>query len=93
MLGLRIGAWSGWGEGQRVELAIEWNSANVTGTVELLVAARDAKIKQVVFAVSSHACDNTETLPKSETMAASLLSPRALQKYTRELYLKIFSGT
>lgn len=76
-----------------IELPIESNNANVTGTVDLLVAARDAGVKRVVFAASSSAYGNTETLPKIETMAPSPLSPYALQKYAGELYMKIFYET
>lgn len=76
-----------------IELPIESNNANVTGTVDLLVAARDAGVKRVVFAASSSAYGNTETLPKIETMPPSPLSPYALQKYAGELYMKIFYET
>jgi UDP-glucose 4-epimerase len=76
-----------------IELPVESNDANITGTVDLLVAARDAKVKRVVFAASSSAYGNTETLPKIETMAPSPLSPYALQKYAGELYMKIFYET
>ncbi len=76
-----------------IELPVESNEANITGTVNILVAARDAGVKRVVFAASSSAYGNTETLPKIESMAPSPLSPYALQKYAGELYMKIFYET
>src|SRR5687767_7120526 len=76
-----------------VELPRESNEANITGTLNILVASRDAKVKRVVFAASSSAYGNTEVLPKVETMPPSPLSPYALQKYTGEQYMKIFYET
>jgi nucleoside-diphosphate-sugar epimerase len=73
-----------------VELPRETNDANVTGTVNILVAARDAKVKRVVYAASSSAYGNTEVLPKVETMMPSPLSPYAVQKYAGELYMSVF---
>jgi nucleoside-diphosphate-sugar epimerase len=55
------------------------NRANVDGTLNILVAARDAGVKRLVFAASSSAYGNTETLPKHEGMPTSPLSPYALQ--------------
>jgi UDP-glucose 4-epimerase len=76
-----------------VELPRESNEANVTGTLNVLVAARDAKVKRVVYAASSSAYGNTEVLPKVETMPSCPLSPYAVQKYTGELYMKVFYET
>jgi UDP-glucose 4-epimerase len=76
-----------------VELPRESNEANVTGTVNVLVAARDAKVKRVVYAASSSAYGNTEVLPKVESMAPSPLSPYAIQKYAGELYMRVFYET
>ena len=59
---------------------------NVRGTLELLVAARDAKVKRVVQACSSSAYGDTPTLPKVETMRPAPLSPYACSKTAGELY-------
>jgi nucleoside-diphosphate-sugar epimerase len=67
------------------------NRANVDATLQLLVAARDAGVKRVVYAGSSSAYGNTETLPKREEMAASPLSPYALQKFVGEQYMQLFT--
>ncbi len=66
------------------------NACNVTGTLNLLVAARDAGVWRVVFAASSSAYGDTPTLPKVETMAPRPLSPYALTKLACEEYLRLF---
>ncbi|HTI36480.1 MAG TPA: SDR family oxidoreductase [Vicinamibacterales bacterium] len=68
------------------------NRANVDGTLNILVAARDAGVKRVVFAGSSSAYGNTATLPKHEEMPTRPLSPYALQKVIGEEYLKMFTS-
>ena len=68
------------------------NRANVDGTLNVLVAARDAGVKRVVFAGSSSAYGNTATLPKHEEMPTRPLSPYALQKVIGEEYLKMFTS-
>jgi nucleoside-diphosphate-sugar epimerase len=67
------------------------NRANVDATLNVLVAARDAKVKRLVFAGSSSAYGNTVTLPKREDMPANPLSPYALQKVVGEQYLQMFT--
>src|SRR5919107_1798432 len=67
------------------------NRANVDGTLNMLVAARDAGVKRLVFAASSSAYGNTETLPKHEQMPTNPLSPYALQKVVGEQYLQMFT--
>ncbi len=64
--------------------------ANVNGTLNLLLAARDAKVKRLVFASSSSIYGNTPTLPKNEGMLPDPVSPYAASKYAGELYLKAF---
>src|SRR6476619_4638889 len=56
------------------------NRANIDGTLNVLIAARDAGIKRLVFAGSSSEYGDTPTLPKTEDMPSSPLSPYALQK-------------
>ena len=67
------------------------NRANVDATLNVLVAARDAGAKRLVFAGSSSAYGNTPTLPKREDMASNPLSPYALQKVVGEQYLQMFT--
>jgi nucleoside-diphosphate-sugar epimerase len=67
------------------------NRANITGSLNVLVAARDAKVKRLVYAGSSSAYGNTPTLPKHEDMATNPLSPYALQKLVAEQYCQMFT--
>ncbi len=67
------------------------NRANVDGTLNVLVASRDARVKRLVFAGSSSAYGDTPTLPKREDMPSSPLSPYALQKVVGEQYLQLFT--
>ncbi|HBG73164.1 MAG TPA: LPS biosynthesis protein WbpP [Deltaproteobacteria bacterium] len=66
------------------------NEINVAGTVNLLLAARDAGVRRVVFAASSSAYGDTPQLPKRESMAPNPKSPYAAQKLAGEHYLRIF---
>jgi nucleoside-diphosphate-sugar epimerase len=66
------------------------NRANIDGTVNLLVAARDAKVKRVVYAASSSAYGDTPTLPKQEAMTPNPISPYAVAKLASELYMISF---
>lgn len=66
------------------------NQANVDGTVNVLVAARDAKVKRVVYAASSSAYGDTPTLPKHETMLPDPISPYAVAKLAGEHYMTSF---
>ncbi len=67
------------------------NRANITATLNVLTAARDAGVKRLVYAGSSSAYGNTETLPKREDMLARPLSPYALQKLVGEQYCQMFT--
>ena len=67
------------------------NRANVDATLNVLVAARDAGVRRLVFAGSSSAYGNTPTLPKREDMPSNPLSPYALQKVVGEQYLQMFT--
>lgn len=66
------------------------NQANVDGTVNVLVAARDAKVKRVVYAASSSAYGDTPTLPKCEDMKPDPISPYAVAKLASEHYMTSF---
>jgi nucleoside-diphosphate-sugar epimerase len=67
------------------------NRANIDATLNVLVAARDAGVKRLVYAGSSSAYGNTPTLPKREDMAPNPLSPYALQKLVAEQYCQMFT--
>ncbi|HEY2459194.1 MAG TPA: SDR family oxidoreductase [Candidatus Acidoferrum sp.] len=69
---------------------IETNKINIDGMLNVLVAARDAKVKRVVFAASSSAYGETPTLPKVETMQPQPISPYGVTKFVGELYLQTF---
>jgi nucleoside-diphosphate-sugar epimerase len=66
------------------------NLANVDGTLNVLLAARDAKVKRVVYAASSSAYGDTPTLPKHEAMSPDPISPYAVAKLTGEYYMTSF---
>ncbi len=66
------------------------NRANADGTLNVLVAARDAKVKRVVYAASSSAYGDTPTLPKHEAMNPNPISPYAVAKLTGEYYMTSF---
>jgi UDP-glucose 4-epimerase len=66
------------------------NRANADGTLNVLVAARDAKVRRVVYAASSSAYGDTPTLPKHEAMNPNPISPYAVAKLTGEYYMISF---
>jgi nucleoside-diphosphate-sugar epimerase len=74
-----------------VQDPITSNRANIDASLNVLVAARDARVKRVVYAGSSSAYGNTPTLPKVETMPTAPLSPYALQKLVTEQYCQMFT--
>ena len=67
------------------------NRANVDGTLAVLMAARDAGVKRVVYAASSSAYGDTPTLPKREDMKPNPRSPYAVSKLAGELYMSVFA--
>ena len=74
-----------------IEDPVTSNHAGVSGTVQLLVAAKNAKVRRVVYAGSSSVYGNTPTLPKSEQMQPSPISPYAVAKLSGELYMQSFA--
>src|SRR5687767_15122358 len=74
-----------------VEDPVTSNRANVDASLNLLVAARDAGVRRVVYAGSSSAYGDTPVLPKVETMPTAPLSPYALQKLVAEDYCRMFT--
>jgi nucleoside-diphosphate-sugar epimerase len=69
---------------------LETNRINVDGTLNVFLAARDAKVKRVIFAASSSAYGETPTQPKVETMQPEPISPYGVTKYVGELYAQTF---
>ena len=69
---------------------IDTNKINIEGTLNVLVAAKEVKVKRVVFAASSSAYGETQTLPKVETMQPQPISPYGVTKYVGELYGQTF---
>lgn len=67
------------------------NHHNIDGTLTLLIGARDAGVKRLVYAASSSAYGDSHDLPKREDMPNRPMSPYAVQKHVGELYLKVFS--
>jgi UDP-N-acetylglucosamine 4-epimerase len=72
---------------------ITTNDVNVSGFLNMLVAARDAKVKRFVYAASSSTYGDSEALPKVENKIGKPLSPYAITKYVNELYADIFFRT
>jgi len=68
------------------------NEVNVSGFLNMLVAARDAKVKRFVYAASSSTYGDSENLPKVENIIGKPLSPYAITKYVNELYADIFKS-
>lgn len=72
---------------------ITTNDVNVSGFLNMLVAARDARVKRFVYAASSSTYGDSENLPKVEEVIGKPLSPYAITKYVNELYAEIFGKT
>jgi nucleoside-diphosphate-sugar epimerase len=68
------------------------NRANIDGTVSVLVAAKDAKVKRVVYSASSSAYGDQEKLPLTEEMLPNPMHPYGLQKFVGEEYCRVFSS-
>ncbi len=71
---------------------LESHRANIDGTFSVLMAARDAKVRRVVYSASSSAYGETPTLPKREDMPPSPISPYGLQKWVGEQYTLLFNN-
>lgn len=76
-----------------IEDPITTNSANISGFLNMLVAARDAKVKRFVYAASSSTYGDHPGLPKVEDEIGKPLSPYAVTKYVNELYADVFART
>ncbi len=69
------------------------NAVNISGFLNMLVAARDAKVKRFIYAASSSTYGDSKNMPKVEEVIGKPLSPYAITKYVNELYADIFSKT
>lgn len=69
------------------------NEVNVSGFLNMLVAAKDSKVKRFIYAASSSTYGDSESLPKVEEIIGKPLSPYAITKYVNELYADVFSKT
>ena len=69
---------------------LETNRVNIDGTLNVLVAARDAAVKRIVYAASSSAYGETPALPKTEAMQPQPISPYGVTKFVGELYAQVF---
>ena len=74
-----------------IEDPVSTNRTNVQGTLNVLLAARDAGVKRVVYAASSSAYGNVPSLPQTETMAPNPISPYAVSKFAGEMYASVFT--
>lgn len=74
-----------------IENPRETHDVNVTGTQNVLIAARDVGVKRVIYSASSSAYGNQETLPLHEEMPARPMSPYGFQKYAGEHLMRLFS--
>lgn len=69
------------------------NAVNIDGFLNMLIVARDAKVKRFIFAASSSTYGDSKSLPKVEDVIGKPLSPYAITKYVDELYADVFSRT
>ncbi len=76
-----------------IQNPIATHNVNATGFINILIAARDAKVKRVLYASSSSVYGDSKILPKVENQIGKQLSPYAVSKMTNELYGEIFSKT
>ncbi len=71
---------------------ITTNDVNINGFLNILTAAKDAKIERMVYAASSSTYGDSQKLPKQEDLIGNALSPYAVTKYVNELYAKVYSS-
>lgn len=69
------------------------NAVNIGGFLNMLIAARDAKVKRFMYAASSSTYGDSQSLPKVEDVIGKPLSPYAVTKYVNELYADVFART
>lgn len=76
-----------------IEDPVNTNATNISGTVNVFTAAKNAGVKRVVYAASSSTYGDSESLPKTEEIIGRPLSPYAVTKYVMELYADVFART
>src|SRR2546425_5683780 len=76
-----------------VDLPTETNDINVTGTLNVLIAAKEAKVKRLVYASSSSVYGDAKKYPQRETYAPAPISPYAVSKLAGEHYALVFAKT
>lgn len=76
-----------------IEDPVTTNDVNIGGFLNMLVAARDARVKRFIFAASSSTYGDSRSLPKVEDVIGKPLSPYAITKYVDELYADVFART
>jgi UDP-N-acetylglucosamine 4-epimerase len=76
-----------------VEDPLTTNDVNVSGFLNMMIAARDAQVKRFIYAASSSTYGDSQTLPKTEDVIGKPLSPYAITKYVNELYADVFAKT
>ena len=76
-----------------IDNPVATNETNVTGFLNMLVAARDARVKRFIYAASSSTYGDHPALPKTEDQIGNPLSPYAVTKYVNELYANVFGRT
>ncbi|MBS6577262.1 SDR family oxidoreductase [Parabacteroides goldsteinii] len=69
------------------------NAVNISGFLNMLIAARDSKVKRFIYAASSSTYGDSKSLPKVEEIIGKPLSPYAITKYVNELYADVFART
>ena len=69
------------------------NAVNISGFLNMLIAARDGKVKRFIYAASSSTYGDSKSLPKVEEIIGKPLSPYAITKYVNELYADVFART
>jgi len=74
-----------------IENPVEAHNANINGTLNVLLAARDARVKRLVYSASSSAYGDTDKLPTKEDQLPQPMSPYGLHKYVGEHYARLFS--
>jgi UDP-N-acetylglucosamine 4-epimerase len=76
-----------------IEDPVNTNNVNISGTLNIFTAGKNAKVKRIVYAASSSTYGDSESLPKVEEIIGRPLSPYAVTKYVMELYADVFART
>ena len=74
-----------------IENPVLYHDVNINGTLNVLIAAKNAKVKRFIYSASSSAYGNQEVMPLNEEMKANPMSPYALHKFVGEMYCRLFT--